>query len=281
MANEYVSGFSNSLDSLMIPVKAATIYQAQETSLFLGGTLIPMVNVPAGSASVQVPYLNKIANADVAKLTSEATPGTDLDAEAITDVSTPINVALYAVRTVLRDLGGIDANEIGRVLGNAVASKFDADVIAQLNSASITTNVVDVPAATLKTIDNVYDAVAGIRGSGDMSQLFAVCSTDVAAELMKDVAGTGFAGGDYQTEALRNGFVTRIAGVNVFQSAHMTADSMTIFGQDAFRIAMQKNVDIEVGRRAEAVGNDIVASIHAGVGLIDESRAARIYDATP
>ena len=45
MANEYLSGFS--LEGLVVPTKAATIYTAQEQSLFLGGQLIPMVNVPA------------------------------------------------------------------------------------------------------------------------------------------------------------------------------------------------------------------------------------------
>ena len=44
---------------------------------------------------------------------------------------------------------------------------------------------------------------------------------------------------------------------------------MAIFGQDAMRIAMQKNVDLEVERRAAAVGFDVVASLHAGVGLVD------------
>lgn len=273
MANEaYNSGIN--LESLMVPVKAATIYTAQETSLFLGGNIIPMVNVPAGSASAQVPFLGTVT-AD--KISTEATPGADLEAEAIADTTVTIPVSLYAVRTVLRDLGGIDPQEIGRTLGNAVAAKFDADVVAQLTSASITQDV-DIGTSDV-TVANVYDAVAAIRGAGDMTQLFAVCSTDVAAELMKNVASTGFAGGDYQTEALRNGFVTRIAGVNVFQSAHMTANQMTVFGQDAFRIAMQKNIDLEVSRRAAAVGNDVVASIHAGVGLVDASRASRIYDA--
>ena len=53
-----------------------------------------------------------------------------------------------------------------------------------------------------------------------------------------------------------------------------------VFGADAMRIAMQKNVDLEIGRRPEAVGNDVVASLHAGVGLIDAGRGVMIRNAT-
>jgi hypothetical protein len=42
---------------------------------------------------------------------------------------------------------------------------------------------------------------------------------------------------------------------------------------------MFKNVDLEVQRRAAAVGNDIVASLHAGVGLVDAARGVTLVDA--
>jgi hypothetical protein len=41
---------------------------------------------------------------------------------------------------------------------------------------------------------------------------------------------------------------------------------------------MQKNVDVEVARRAEAVGWDTVASLHAAVGLIDAGRAVKLIN---
>jgi hypothetical protein len=59
----------------------------------------------------------------------------------------------------------------------------------------------------------------------------------------------------------------------------VTAARAAIFGADAMRIAMQKNVDLEIGRRPEAVGQDVVASLHAGVGLIDAGRGRMLVDA--
>jgi hypothetical protein len=269
MANEYLSGFS--LEGLVVPTKAATIYTAQEQSLFLGGSLIPTVNVPAGSQSAQVPVLSEVS---ATSITSE-TAG-DLAAEVIGDTTATIPVNLHAARSVVRDLGGIDPNELGRVLGNAVAKAFDTAVLTALatNLTESTTDAVPMDA------DAIFDAVAQIRGNGEMGQLFGILSTTEASNLMKALYSDGnFAGGDFQTEALRNGYVGTFAGVQMFQSALVpAAHSGFIFGADSARIAMQKNVDIEVQRRAAAVGNDVVASLHAGVGVVDANRGVQLIN---
>jgi hypothetical protein len=98
---------------------------------------------------------------------------------------------------------------------------------------------------------------------------------------MKAIGTNAYAGGDFQTEALRNGFLGTIAGINLFQSAFVegTTKMGYVFGRDAARIAMQRNVDIEIGRRPEAVGFDVVASVHAGVGVVDATRGVKLVDA--
>jgi hypothetical protein len=265
----YNSAFD--LDALMVNTKAATVYTAHEASLFLGGAIIPMVNVPAGSATAQVPLMGSVA---ATKITAEGVVD-DITATAVAATKIEIPAAIYAARTVLRDLGAIDPNEIGRVLGNSVSAKFDTDVAAQLEAAGITQEV-DTDGAL--TLDHLFDAVGAIRGNGEMGQLFAVLSPAMATNLMKAIGAQAYAGGDFQTEALRNGFIGRAAGINLFQSSYMTANSGTVFGADAFRIAMFKNVDLEAQRRAEAVGTDLVANLHAGVKLVDASRAVRLYN---
>jgi hypothetical protein len=270
MANEYLSGFS--LEGLVVPTKAATIYTAQEQSLFLGGQLVPMVNVPAGSQSAQVPVLSEVTATTI----SDDTANADLAAQVISDTTATIAVDLYAARSVVRDLGGIDPNELGRVLGNAVAKAFDTAVMTAM-AANLTESTTDsVP----MTADSIFDAVAQIRGAGEMGQLFGILSTSEATNLMKALYSDGnFAGGDFQTEALRNGYVGSFAGVQMFQSALVpAAHSGFIFGVDSCRIAMQKNADIEVQRRAAAVGNDVVASIHAGVGVVDANRGVQLIN---
>ena len=277
MANSaYGSGIN--LDALMVNTKAATVFTAHENSLFLGGALIPAVNVPAGSITAQVPLMGSVL---ATKITAEASEGADLDTVLPTDTKRTINVDLHAARMVLRDLGGADANEMGRILGNSIQASFDADVagiMGSLTGQEITAGDLD--------LDEIFSAVATIRGAGETGNLYGVVSTSAYAALMSNIGSTAYAGGDFQTEALRNGFVGNIAGVQCFVSSYLndtntgvTGTKMAIFGQDAMRIAMQKNVDLEVERRAAAVGFDVVASLHCGVGLVDANRGVLIKDA--
>lgn len=264
------------LDSLMVNTKAATVYTAHENSLFLTGGLIPMIQLPAGSVTAQVPVLGSVT---ATKLTSASHNAEDFSAVGITDQKKTIEASIYAAREVVRDLGGIDANELGRVLGNAIQTAFDKDVVAEFANFTASADV-----GTL-SVGDLFDAVAQIRGAGETGALVGVISPAAAAELMKEIGTNAYAGGDFQSEAMRMGFVGTVAGVRLFQSSYATPANVAtgfkgaIFAQDAMRIAMFKNVDLEVQRRAAAVGNDIVASLHAGVGVIDAARGVKLVDA--
>lgn len=270
MANSaYASGFNT--DALFVAAKAATVYAAHEQSLFLGGGMIPVVNAPNGL--LQVPALAAIGA--ITPITSEATPGVDIDAVLPADTKNTIQCDLYAARSVLRDLGAIDPSEIGRVLGNAVSKAFDTAVFTEMNNLTASTSDSDP-----MTVDALFDAAAQIRGNGETGQLMGIVSSAQAAALMKDIGTNAYGGGDFQSEAMRNGFLGQVAGIRMFQSSHFTdtTNKGFIFAADAMRIAMQKNVDLEVARRAEAVGNDVVASLHAGVGTIDAGRGVKLVN---
>ncbi len=161
-------------------------------------------------------------------------------------------------------------------MGNAVTQKFDAAVSAVLASAGITDTL--TTGGSVDT-DALFDAAAVIRGNGEMGQLFAVLSPAAAAGLMKAIGSQAYAGSDLQNTAMANSYVGSVAGIRVYQSANVTTQDGCVFGTEAFRIAMFKNVDLEAQRRAAAVGTDIVASLHAGVGLIDATRAVRLLTA--
>ena len=131
MANAaYGSGLN--LDALMVPVQAATVYAAQEQSLYLPGTLIPMVDVPAGSASAQVAVMGSVT---ATTITSEDVGGSgnpqDFDTVLPTDTKKSIDLELIAARTVLRDFGGVDVNDMGRIMGNSIAAAVDTKISAE------------------------------------------------------------------------------------------------------------------------------------------------------
>lgn len=260
------------LESLMVNTKAATVYTAHENSLFLGGALIPAIQLPAGSIVAQVPVMGTVT---AEKLTS-ADPDAldDFTAQLVTDTKVTIEANIYAARQVLRDLGGVDPAETGRVLGNSIQAAFDADVITAMNGFTASTSDSDP-----MTVDAMIDAVAQVRATGEMGQLVGILSPAEAANLVKDAGTAAYAGGDFQTEGLRNGFIGTVAGVRMFQSSYITgANKGFVFGADAMRIAMFKNVDLEIQRRAAAVGNDIIANLHAGVGVVDATRGIKLVN---
>lgn len=276
MANSaYTSGFNT--DALFVPALAATVFHAHESSLFLGGQLIPMVAAPNGV--LQVPELAAVS---ATKLTAEASPGVDLDTVLSADTKNTIQCNLYAARSVVRDLGNIDPNEIGRVLGMSVSAKFDTDVagvMGSLTAQEITSGDLD--------LEEIFKAVGSIRAAGETGQLYGVVGAGAYAALMGAIGSTAYAGGEmFQGQALRSGYFGQIAGVQCFVSSYLTAGNtgvtgakMAIFSADAMRIAMQRNVNLEVARRAEAVGYDVVASLHAAPALIDAGRGILIQDA--
>ena len=270
MANEAYQSAINA-DGLIQPALAAAIYEATEASMFLGGEIIPIVNAPGGIA--RVPEIS--ATVDVDQISSEASTGADIENELAAVTKNDIVCDLFAVRSVVRDLGGIDPTAIGTALGRAVAEKFDQSVYSALDSAG-DTSFDTVPL----TVDDMMDAAAAIRGNGEMGPLYAVLSTTEGYNLMKNIGTAAYAGGDFQSQALRSGSLGSIAGIQVFMSHHITTSTTAgyVFGADAMRIAMQKNVDIEVARRAAAVGNDVVASLHAKAALLDANRAIRLVN---
>ncbi len=280
-ANEYGSGIN--LDALVVPVKAATVYAAQEASLYLPGQIVPVINVPAGSASAQVPLMGSVTATTVTASGGETDPGVDFSSTLPTNTKKTIALDLHAARTILRDLGGIDTADMGRILGNSIATAFDKAVTTQF--ASLTAQ--EITAGSLDT-DEIFSAVATIRGNGEGGKLFGIVSTDAYAALMSSIGSQSFAGGEFQNTAMRNGFFGNIAGVECYVSSYMNDTDMgtssqnpkmAIFSQDAVKAAVQGGVKVEVARRPEAVGFDIVASAAAGALLIDASRGVLIKDA--
>ena len=284
MANaEYGSGLN--LDAMVVPVKAATVYAAQENSLYLPGAIVPAISVPNGSASAQVPLMGSVV---ATTITTEGAAGVapqDFDTLLPSDTKKTIALKLHAARTVLRDLGGIDTADMGRIMGNAIAKAVDKEVTTQF--ATLTGQ--ELPAAAI-TLADIFTAVGTIRGNGETGKLFGIVGTNQYANLLSAIGSNSFAGGEFQNTAMRNGFFGNIAGVECYVSSYLNdADmgttgknpAMAIFSQDAVKMAAQGGVNIEVARRPEAVGFDIVASMAQGALTIDATRGVIIENDTP
>jgi len=285
MANSaYASGLN--LDAMMVPVRAATVYAAQENSLYLPGQIVPIVQVPAGSATAQVPLMGSVT---ATVINSEDVGGSgnpqDFDTVLPSDTKRTITLDLHAARTVLRDLGGIDTADMGRILGNAIAKSFDKAVTTEFGALTQQEIAGTTPQAI--SLADIFTAVGTIRGNGETGKLFGIVGTNQYANLLSAIGNNAFAGGEFQNTAMRNGYFGTIAGVEMYVSSYLNNTDMgitsnpaaAIFSADAVKAAMQGGVNIEVARRPEAVGFDIVASAAAGAEAIDGDRGVLIIDA--
>lgn len=276
---------SINLESLVINTRTEAVYSAQESSLYLPGGIIPITPVPAGSSVLQVPYLAEASAAEV-DISGNAFGSDDFTSNALTDTKNTFNVGVYAARTILRDLGGIDPMTVGTQLGKSVAKRFDQAVTALFDDFDTNTAITGSGSNNLLTVNDIFKAAATLRAKGVMGPLYGIFHPEQVYAIMTELTGTSFAASDAQNEAMAQGFIGRVAGVNMFQSAFITVDEGAsgadhlwnglVFERDAMAIGIQRGVNVEVARRAEAVGNDVVASLHAAVGVVDKNRGVHV-----
>jgi hypothetical protein len=261
---------SATLDDLFANIIAQARFTAEEQSLMLG--LVTQYNIgnQAGK-TIQVPKYPAIAAADL-------TEGTDMTSTTVSTSSVSITVGEVGAQVLLTDLAamgaGNPAEELGTVLGNAIATKIDTDLIALFDgfSGSIGTAGAEI------TVADLFKAAATLRANKVTGVINAVVHPYQAYQLKANLTNT-FAnpnGGDLQNEAMRNGYVGTIAGINVYESANVSIDGSddakgAVFAPEALAIAMKRDFQIEPQRDASNRAFELNATAIYGVGELDDS----------
>ena len=282
---------ANDLSGLLVNARQDAIFAGYENSLYLPGSLITMFDVPAGSVTAQIPKFSAVAASAVSTETyDDAAPISELDITNVANTGINVSAKTYAVRSLLKDLGGLDAANVGTVLGRAVAEKFDTDVTALFKDTGISSVGYngDSAAADTMSLDLFAEAIATVRESKFSGQLNAVLHPRQIQSLLGDMTSADVAGSDAQNQAMRSGLVGSLFGVNIFSSAFIEAIDAgdlddhwagIMFAEDAFGCAMFRGIEIEAARNAAGLGTDLVASLHAAPVLVDATRACRIQSA--
>ncbi len=176
------------------------------------------------------------------------------------------------------------AQELGTVLGNAIATKIDTDLIALFDGFSTSLG----GAGTEVTAADFFKAAATLRNAKAVGTPVAVVHPYHAYQLSANLTNT-FAnpnGGDIQNEAMRNGFVGSLAGIDVYQSANITVDANgdakgCVFVPEAMVIAMKSEFNLETERNASLRAFELNATAVYGVAELDDSYGVEMFfDAT-
>ena len=272
MANETTSA---TISELYTEIVAEALFVASEQSIMRN--LVRNYTIAGGGKSVEVPiYANVSASA-----VNEAT---DLSNTAVNPTSVTITASEVGIMTTLTDLARNSASrnvagDIGRLFGEAIARKIDADLSALFTGFSTERAG---GAGNELTVADVFEAVADLRTANAPAPYYGVFHPKQIFNVKKSLTNT-FVGRDTElsNEAMRTGFVGTIAGVQIFESSNISVDGSDdsiggVFSQDALALAMMQDLKIESQRDASLRADEIVATAVYGVSEIHDSYGVKL-----
>ena len=274
MANETTS---STISELYTEIVAEAQFVASEKSIMRN--LVKNYAISGGGKAVEVPVYAQVSAAAVAD-------ATDLSNTAINPSSVTITASEVGVMTTLTDLARNSAPrnvaaDIGKLFGEALARKQDADLTNLFNGFSVESG--DGSAAITPAV--IFNALSTLRANAlPANECAVVLHPKIAYDLKSGLTNT-FAGLDTETsnEALRSGFVGTLAGLRIFETSNIANTGNAgdykggAFHRDALAIAMMQDVKIETQRDASLRADEIVATSVYGVGEIHDSYGVELH----
>lgn len=259
---------TENMSNLFSNIVAQARFTAEEGSLMAG--LVRTYDIAnISGTTIQIPKYGTITAADIAE-------ETDLTAAALQTTSTDVVIKTVGASVLLSDLStmggqGNVAAEVGTVLGNAIAKKIDADVIALFDGFSQTVGT----AGTAIAVADIFEAVAKIRANAYTGALACVLSPMQAYHLKAALTGTNAFSNDVANEAMVRGFIGSIAGCNVYEHSGVGVDvngdsKGAVFAPEALAMALKRDFVIEEQRDASARATELVATAYYGVAELED-----------
>lgn len=275
MANETTS---STLAELYTDVIQEALFTFQETSVMR--PLVTTYGITGQGKVVQVPIYGAISASAVAE-------GTDLTNTAVDPTSVDITASEIGVMTTLTDLGRDSASrnvgsDIGKLFGDGLAKKVDTDLATLFSSFSV-----DVGGATIElTPELLFKAQATLRSLNVPAPYYGVFHPKACFNLKKVLTNAGYstssnAVSDVGNQAMKDGFVGRVAGIDVYENANIAIDGSddsigAVFHPSSIGLAMKSDMKIETQRDASIRGTEIVASMTVGQAVVKSTYGVKI-----
>jgi len=262
---------SSTLSELFTNITQEAIFTFQETSVMR--PLVTTYPIVGSGKTVEVPVYPAIT----ASAVNEAT---DLTNTAVNPTSETITASEVGVMTTLTDLARDSASrnvgaDIGKLFGEAIAKKVDTDLATLLDSFTAT---LDSAGGVELTADKLFQAQATLRLLNVPAPYYGVFSPKAVFNLKKTLTQAGYntasaAISEIGNEALINGYVGRVAGIDIFENANISINANddsggAVFHPIALGLALKEDFKVETQRDASLRGTEIVASICYGTGVI-------------
>jgi len=268
MANETTT---STLDDLISPLVAEALFVASETTIMKG--LVRNFTMPLRSGKIlQVPKYPTVSAAAVGE-------ASDLSNTEVSTSKSDLTVSENGIMTTLTDLSR-DASEsdvvqdLGKLFGEAIAKKIDRDLTALFSgfSNSVGNDGDDLTVAVLS------QAATKLRAAGVPGPYYGVFNPEQTHALKSTLTNTFVNpnAGILQNEAMREGYIGRIVGIDIFETSNVVEDSATaysgaVFSRDALGMAMMRDIQIETQRDASLRATELVATAVYATGELHDS----------
>jgi len=272
---------TTTLNDLISPIVQEAMFVASESSIMPG--LVKQFTVPANAGKVlQIPLypVNTIA--------SDAGEATDL-AGGANDVAVSTGVANIelteaGIMTVLTDMARNHSvsnvvADLGKLFGEAIAKRHDRALTGLFSSF---TSQIGAAGDELEVKD-LFEAYATLKANAVPGPYFGVFNPKSIYNIKKTLTNT-FVNPNASSvvnQAMTEGYVGRIAGIDIFESSNVVEDSATgvtngIFSRDALGLAVAQNINIETQRDASLRAEEVVASTRYGVSVLHNSYGIKV-----
>lgn len=279
MANE-IKSLTTTLDDLLAPIVQEALFVASERSVMRG--LVRNFDVPANAGKVlQVPIYPTVTaaaltEADDLAMTAVSTSKKDITLSEVGFATNVSDLSLnFSSSNVIADLG--------RIMGDAIARKMDRDLTALFSGFSTYALGSDTDTQTEMTASHLFAAAAKLKAAAVPGQYVGVFNPKSIYNLKKTMTSTFVPQGNtgVVNQAMTEGFVGRIAGIDIYETSNVVESSATsatnaIFSRDALGLAIGTDMKIETQRDASARATELVATATYGVSELHDSYGVKI-----
>ena len=267
---------TSSLQYLIAPMVQESLFVASETSIMRG--LVRNYPVPMNSGKVlQVPIYGTQSAADV----NEAT---DLDNTAITNTKKDITLKEIGIMTTVTDFARnvSESNviaDLGRLFGEAISKKIDQDLTTLFSGFSTSYG----SAQDEITVEMLFKAYAQLKANAVPGPYYGVFSPKAIYNVKKTLTNSFVNpyGSDVANQAMREGYIGRIAGIDIFETSNVVQESATnavnaVFSRDALGLAVMQDIRIATQRDESLRADEVVATAVYGVSELHDSYGIKI-----
>lgn len=271
---------NSTLQHLISPIVQEALFVASERSIMRG--LVRNYTVPANNGKVyQIPKYAAQSAISVAETDDLA--GSAGDVQVSTSVSN-ITLSEIGIMTVLTDMARNTSEsnviaDLGKLFGEAIARKIDQDLIALFSGFST-----GIGAAQDEiSVANLFKASATLKSLAVPGPYYGVFSPKAIYAVKSSLTNTFVNpnAGVLQNQAMVEGYVGRIAGIDIFETSNVVQESAgnavnAVFSRDALGIAIMQDLKIATQRQESKRADDVVATAVYGVAELHDSYGVKL-----